>query len=344
MNVRNPLLRGLYFLWLTPFLILSSTYLMVPLVVALLLLPRSRYVHFAAAVQEFFIAAWVQCYEWNSDLKIYVSGDKLPDRESAMIISNHAAAHADWAPLYSLAARQHMLGGVKTVIKDEAKWIPGIGWAMWLLNWPFLKRNWKKDKGYLHRKLQTYAQDGAPLNMWLFPEGTRWTPKKYAAAVKYAKSASEKLHDWVPTETLVPKATGFVNLVQGLDGAITHIYDVTLAYTGYDLDWDRSKGPGHGQVFLAKRRDAEEVAFHIHVKRHALKDLPSDEQGLRELLFRWFREKDARLQKFKAAGDGARFPGAKPIKPLPSSAWMSSVITLFGLVLATYFVIARRYF
>jgi 1-acyl-sn-glycerol-3-phosphate acyltransferase len=108
------------------------------------LLPTKMYANLAATLQNQFLIAFVWLYERNhSGLTVHVSGDDLPAGESALIVSNHVASHGDWAPMYSLVARQSStsLGGFKCVIKDVAKWIPGFGWCMWLLNWPFLKRN-----------------------------------------------------------------------------------------------------------------------------------------------------------------------------------------------------------
>jgi 1-acyl-sn-glycerol-3-phosphate acyltransferase len=92
-----------------------------------------------------------------------------------MMVSNHCSAHGDWAPIYSLMARQgdSGIGGFKCVIKNSAKYIPFFGWGMYLLNWPFLKRKWDSDKEYLHRTLKGFAGDGVPVSLLVFPEGTK---------------------------------------------------------------------------------------------------------------------------------------------------------------------------
>ena len=83
---------------------------------------------------------------------------------------------------------------------------------MWLLEWPFLKRNWAGDKIYLENKLKGYGTTNNELTMVIFPEGTRWTVKKHADAVKYANE--RKLH--VPVHTMIPRYKGFQALVRGL--------------------------------------------------------------------------------------------------------------------------------
>ena len=119
-------------------------------------LPRAAYARLAAFLQEQFLIGFIFLFERGrgSRLQVYVSGDVGPSGKilpgssdgagGAMMVSNHVAAHGDWAPIYSLVARQGpgALGGFRCVVKDIAKWIPGFGWGMWLMNWPFLKRNW----------------------------------------------------------------------------------------------------------------------------------------------------------------------------------------------------------
>ena len=97
-------------------------------------LPKKTYSKVAAWCQNQFLLSFVYLYERNhSGLHIHVSGDELPSGENALLISNHVASHGDWAPLYSLIARQSptALGGFKCVVKDVIKWVPGFGACMW---------------------------------------------------------------------------------------------------------------------------------------------------------------------------------------------------------------------
>ena len=214
------------------------------------ILPKKHYTKLCVWSQNQFLTAFVWMYERNhSSLNIYISGDPLPPQESALLVCNHVAGHGDWAPIYSLVARQNGLGGFKCVVKDIAKWVPGFGWCMWLLNWPLLKRNWAGDKLYLKNKMQAYGklESNAALTLLIFPEGTRWTEKKYKEAVQFA--TERKLH--VPVHTMIPRYKGFQALVRGLDGVATHVYDITLAYKGWDLP-QGSKGPGNFALFKQK--------------------------------------------------------------------------------------------
>lgn len=295
-------------------------------------LPRKYYSKLAAFLQNQFLLSFVWMYEGShSSLNIFVSGDELPTQESALLVCNHVASHGDWAPAYSLIARLHGLGGFKCVVKDIAKWIPGFGWCMWLLNWPLLKRNWAGDKVYLQKKLQAYGKiDNVPLSLLIFPEGTRWTEKKHQAAVEYAKE--RKLH--VPVHTMVPRYKGFQALVRGLDGVATHVYDITLAYKGFKVP-KGSKGPGNFALFIQDlEKGATKCEFHIHVRRLKLNDLPKDDAKLKEMLFEWFAKKDELLKEFHASKD-QKFKGSKKREPLQPSEWIPA--TSLMVVLASLF-------
>ncbi len=64
-----------------------------------------------------------------------------------------------------------------------------------------------------------------------------------------------------PRHVLLPRARGFVASVQGLGGHVAAVYDVTIGYVdGLPSLWQWAKG------------QMREV--HIHVRRHALTDLP----------------------------------------------------------------------
>ena len=211
------------------FLITSINLCMLVLLASKPFLSRSQYENFAAKMQNDYLLVFTWCIEAPKGRRVYFSGDLPPANESALVVPNHAASHGDWAPLYCLAARSGSLGAVKTVSKNVLKFVPFFGWAMWLMQWPFLKRTWTTDKDYLKHRLAVYKKSSVPLLLWLFCEGTRWTRKKHQKAVEFASNRKQ----YEPVHTLVPKPAGWIALSRGLDGIATHLHDVTLAYTGY---------------------------------------------------------------------------------------------------------------
>lgn len=302
-------------------------------------LPRRIYARFAALLQEQFLVAFVYAFErGHSRLKIYVSGDKpeargVGEQSGALIVSNHVAAHADWAPIYSLVARQGhgALGGFRCVVKDIAKWIPGFGWGMWLMNWPFLKRNWASDKEYLKSKLQAYRGiEGVPLSLLIFPEGTRWTSKKHAQAVAFAKERQL----YIPKHTMCPRYKGFQALVRGLHSGncADVVYDATLFYTGFNMKPGR-KGPGTLNVFVHDvKPGAPECAFHIHVRKLNLAELNAkDDVELKKELFEWFKKKDLLIEEFLR--NSKRFPQSTKLQPMAASRWVPALLLMVFLFL-----------
>ena len=47
-------------------------------------------------------------------------------------------------PLYILALHQHVLGGVRTIVKKSFQYVPAFGWGMWACYWPFISRDFAK--------------------------------------------------------------------------------------------------------------------------------------------------------------------------------------------------------
>jgi 1-acyl-sn-glycerol-3-phosphate acyltransferase len=187
--------------------------------------------------------------------------------------------------------------------------------------------------------LKAYGQTDVPLSILIFPEGTRWTKKKHADAVEYAKEcnsvAKRKLH--VPVHTMIPRYKGFQALVRGLDGIATHVYDITLAYNGFALS-KGSKGPGYFGLYTHDvSNGAEQCEFHMHVRRLKLSDLPKDDLKLKETLFTWFAEKDQILADFYNQDSRVRkFKNSKQLKPLPSEQWIPAISLMT--VLASLFL------
>ena len=53
--------------------------------------------------------------------------------------------------------------GMKAIMKDIAKYLPGIGWTFLFMEYPFLKRDWAKDQARLKKSCQNLSD--YPVNM-----------------------------------------------------------------------------------------------------------------------------------------------------------------------------------
>lgn len=57
-----------------------------------------------------------------------ITGDRVAFGEAALIICNHRT-RVDWMFLWCLCLRHGQLSGLKIVLKESLKGIPGFGWA-----------------------------------------------------------------------------------------------------------------------------------------------------------------------------------------------------------------------
>lgn len=321
MKVKALLLLCALASWLTVSISLGSVFLFL----MKLALPRRWFIVLCRHVQAAYLAPFVYIIERYSNVTLRQTGDVLPQHESALILPNHL--NQDWAPLYCLAFRCQMLGGIRCVLKDIYKYIPGFGASMMLVDFLFLKRKWDLDQRYLESKLQVFRKDGLPLHLWIFPEGTRFTAQKHEEGEAFAKQRGLQ-----PLENcLQPRVKGFAAMAKGLQGICSHVYDVTLQYQGFDSEGEH-KGPGLLDLFST---DGKKHVFHIHVKRHAMDSLPNKEQELGEWCYKMFAHKDELLKHYAKHGS---FPGeAQPSKRMALGDWLPG-FTAFSL--ADAFVVA----
>ncbi len=216
--------------------------------------------------------------------KVVISGDELPQRENAVVIANHQTM-TDVQALFLLARRAHRLGDLKWFVKSSLKYVPGIGWGMAFLDCLFVKRDWTADRKRIDRVFERVISAHVPLWLISFSEGTRLSADKLARARRYAAQHALAL----PRHVLLPRARGFVASVTGLQGHISAVYDVTIGYVdGLPSLWQWAKG------------EMREV--HLHVRRYTVEELPAAPEALAEWLRERFEEKDARLDRFYAAG------------------------------------------
>jgi 1-acyl-sn-glycerol-3-phosphate acyltransferase len=212
------------------------------------------------------------------------SGDPLPYRENAFVLSNHQAM-ADIPFIVILARRCGRAGDLKWFVKDPLKWMPGIGWGMLFLDCLFVKRNWTADRERVMSVFARLRDHRSPFWVISFLEGTRATPAKIQRSRAFAAKAGLPALQHV----LNPRSKGFTATLEGLDRDVEAVYDVTIGYPG--------PPPTLTQLFFGGRG-----AVHLHVRRYPARELPR-ESGER---VRWvnlrFEEKDQLLAHFYRAG------------------------------------------
>ncbi|TVY21440.1 1-acyl-sn-glycerol-3-phosphate acyltransferase delta [Lachnellula arida] len=246
-----------------------------------------NFVYNASSFVAFTCWNWIQCiFEIFNGGEISISGDVLPEGESAIVIANHVS-WTDFYMIQALAVRAGMLGRCRWFAKIELRWVPLLGWGIWGMGMPMVSRNWLKDKSELDRVFAGVVVRKWPTWLISFTEGTRFTPKKYEEAKVWCKKNGRP----IPKHLLYPRTKGFVTTVQHLRKAkhMKAVYDMTIAYE-------------HHHKFLQAPTIWESICcgdlsgkrgykFHVDVKRIPLDELPEDDAGLSKWLeTRWIEK------------------------------------------------------
>ena len=197
--------------------------------------------------------------------------------------------HQSWADILVLVfAFRRRTPPFKFFTKRELLWLPLIGLALWLLDFPFVRR-YPRARLQANPALREADQRAVrsacaairerPTSVLNFLEGTRFSPAK--------RDAQGSPHQTL----LIPKVGGLQIVRDGLAARLCAVLDVTLHYPG--------GAPGFWD-FLCGRRPV--VTLHTRV-------LPPPE-GDRDTLRRWadtlWAAKDTRLQAAQSAGGGAK--------------------------------------
>jgi 1-acyl-sn-glycerol-3-phosphate acyltransferase len=217
-------------------------------------------------------------------IRFVMSGDNVPDQENAVVVLNHQEM-SDIPVMFTLSRSKKRGGDLKWFVKDELKYVPGVGWGMLFLDCLFIKRNWTDDRDYIHRVFKNVLNYRVPLWLMLFAEGTRIRPSKTEQSRRYAEKNGFKPLQHV----LFPRSKGFVATVQALGTHLAAVYDVTIGYVdGVPTLWQWSKGY------------VREV--HVHVRRFPIQEMPGGEAELTAWLTNCFKEKDALLDAYYRDG------------------------------------------
>lgn len=214
-----------------------------------------------------------------------MSGDAIPDEESALVISNHLS-YSDFYLIHALAKRRGMLGRCRYFAKDSLKYIPVLGWSLLLMNMIMVTRNWMRDQTELYRVFSPIRHLKLPIWLITYVEGTRFTPQKQLLSRQFCESRDKQPLQHV----LYPRHKGFFTTVtQFRDSHIKCVYDFTLVYRDARGRMQRAPTPveihGYGDI-------SKHYTFHVHVRRFKIEDIPKDEESATAWLeARWY-EKD----------------------------------------------------
>jgi len=227
---------------------------------------------------------------------IVVTGDAIRPEDRAVIISNHQV-DIDWWYLWCLARAFDCHGMIRICAKSELKWVPIIGWGMYLFDFLFLSRRWELDQLEMEKKFSKWVKSSIPFFFIIFPEGTTVQTQGMITSAEFAAKANRS----VLQRLLLPRVTGLRKALECLTNADC-VYDVTLCYDGYTgeiptyedgYDRQRDKAIPSFQKVL-KGFCPKKVYFHITRRPIPPLDLDNFTRWLDEC---WL-EKDRRLDQF----------------------------------------------
>lgn len=142
---------------------------------------------------------------WNGT-KVRLSGDPLPDSEypfpeiqALMMFDNEemscwcrtihqkqiGSSHGHWdgvrraSVTWKFASRRYVLSFISSVnLLQELQFVPGLGWAIDNLDYPFFSRKWEFDEALIKHSMTSFIEDKFRLWLTIFPEGTDFTEAK----------------------------------------------------------------------------------------------------------------------------------------------------------------------
>lgn len=276
-RLARHLLAGASLLWVCANLLIALSLLLSIAIIRMLLAVRpiqnfcdyliEGLYRWAVAVDTFWIKHII-------GIELEVIGE-LSTHPAPVVICNHHNA-------FDIPIVQEIISGkgplLKFLIKKELVWMPIFGWVCFLLDFPRLNRNKKKNgraKDYATVKAAT-EQHGIERRkhsgaLLIFPEGTRYTPAK----AKRQGSAYRHLMN--------PKSGG-LSIIQQYAAPGTPLIDITIDY-----------GQGHlarAEVSLWSCLYGVPEKITVHVSHYELSDITDIQSWLNE---RW-QQKDKLLK------------------------------------------------
>jgi len=227
-------------------------------------------------------------------------------KEHCLITMNHTY-ELDWLYAWMVSDSLGVLANCKTFSKKEICYVPVIGWNWFFGEIIFLERNWEKDRSSLDKKIGRLLDYENTMMLLMFSEGTRFTPTKHEACLKFAEERGlPKLK-----HHLLPRPKGFCFTAKFLRDKVTYLYDIELV-----LPSGQPNPPTMSSILLGKP-----VVGDMYIRRFALKDLPEDEEGISKFLYKLYEEKDEIMEYYNTHNN--TFPAGavekklqKPLRPL----------------------------
>mmetsp|Transcript_19605 Transcript_19605/g.24174 ORF Transcript_19605/g.24174 Transcript_19605/m.24174 type:complete len:603 (+) Transcript_19605:138-1946(+) len=175
-----------------------------------------------------------------------------------------------------------------------------------LLEFPLLSsehtQNYIADRNELFTLLRSFASDGAPapIHLLLFPEGCSEGDDRKSMMTKSMEFAKREGRPQL-NHLLLPRTTGFYASLDSLREASPVVYDVTMAYRGYDGGENSFSCDISLATIMKLIRGEIPNEVYMRIKRFSMEEVLGDAQWLDK---QW-SEKDRLLGKFVRCGNFA---------------------------------------
>ncbi|XP_013178209.1 PREDICTED: 1-acyl-sn-glycerol-3-phosphate acyltransferase gamma-like [Papilio xuthus] len=272
-----------------------------------------------------FYSQLVFMSEWWSGTKVsfYVKKDeynKYYGKEHGYLIMNHSY-EIDWLMGWQFCDGLGVLGNCKAYAKKAIQYMPPIGWMWKFSEFVFLERSFEKDKEIIKTQISELCDYPDPVWLLMTPEGTRYTPTKHEASLKFAKEKNLPLLK----HHLTPRTRGFTTSLQYFRGKIPAIYNIQLAF-------ERDCKPPPTLLSLLYGKP---VHAHLYIQRIPVEDVPEDEAEASKWLHDLFVVKDKMQDSFLNTGDFFTESGVERVESFQLPPRVYSLINTLGWAILT---------
>lgn len=207
--------------------------------------------------------------------------DDVKNKENCIVIMNHIGG-IDFLVAHKLASKKKMLRHCKYLLKDSLIFVPFIGLGVYFLKFCFLKRNFNEDVIRIKKWAHFIKHNKVPLWLIIYPEGTRYTEKKYKESLEFCK-----IRGLEPFKKLLyPRYKGFLEINKHLDDYCNHIIDVTIHY----VDVDKKGVPSLIRFMLGRPKGY----FKVKVQTFEISNIGNPQ----EFLLKCWNDKSETIQKW----------------------------------------------
>ena len=225
---------------------------------------------------------WARGLFWGTSRIFSVSVDidgleELEDPSPSVVFSRHASTLDTMLPI----AVVRQLKYFRFVIKSELLTDPTLDYCAQRFPNVFVKRG-SEDPEFEVQKILALGKDMEPNDaVVVYPEGTRFTPKKRNRLLEKFEDDEEMLHIATTLEnTLPPLREGGVKLIKSTPEADV----VFIAHRGID-------GAGAMSDLIKGRLTGRHLG--IYIWRIPAEEVPRDKEAIRQFLFEQWQEIDA---------------------------------------------------